>query len=619
MERLRAGRGYSSFYSEPQRTLNETIFRMTGAVKRLVPRLGWLLAHPVLWAFLRRRGTRYAGAWLAAAATAAIILHSSWNIFNLSDRVDGNSGHIYIDFGGQYVMGRMLVRGHGGDLYNRVIQRQVLREVYLPSTEVPLDKRDPGDRDTHDVDGLMATFMGADEPNGATRIASIPAPLSATHAFEVVVAMACSEGCWEHGPLERARIAPGGPLYPPVNAFLCYPLALLPPQLAYRVAQILGIVLALLAGLGLRQIARGRVWWPVASMAVMLFPGYVGSLNLGQNATLTLFILVWGWALIARGWQVAGGGIWGLFAFKPVWGLAFLLVPAFTARWRTCLAMGLVAVVSAALTVPVVGWHSWRQWLQICGEATKTYKSDPNWIHLSRDVLTIPRKWLDLEAPDDERRSNVPAAVVGWGVLAAVLEVTLRLATLRQRRLRRAAGVGPAFLFLASWLTCFHFMYYDVLLALLPTFLLFTDPRRYVRPALVAVIRLARDSREEDADQMCPRRRQWQNYYRPRLATAYPMPNRLDRGGTRGVWVLNRFVPTLVVVMVALYATRDLHAPPWETYAMAVLWVWCSWQIGRHPGRTRVNAGHTPATADLASALPTQQLQELRSHSGSAH
>ena len=42
------------------------------------------------------------------------------------------------------------------------------------------------------------------------------------------------------------------------------------------------------------------------------------------------------------------------------------------------------------------------------------------------------------------------------------------------------AGPAAAFLLLGAWLSCWHFMYYDVLLAALPVCLLFTDPRRYL-------------------------------------------------------------------------------------------------------------------------------------------
>jgi hypothetical protein len=112
----------------------------------------------------------------------------------------------------------------------------------------------------------------------------------------------------------------GGPLYPPINAFVFAPLGTLSPRVGYRVNQVAGVLLAFVAGLAVAMIARGRVWWPVASTAIILYPGFLGSLNLGQNAALTLAILCWGWMLVDRGRPGWAGVVWGLLAFAGVGG-----------------------------------------------------------------------------------------------------------------------------------------------------------------------------------------------------------------------------------------------------------------------------------------------------------
>src|SRR5207247_3163613 len=116
-----------------------------------------------------------------------------------------------------------------------------------------------------------------------------------------------------HPPgLEKARGPRGAPLSPPIHAFVCYPLALLLPQPAYRVCQVANLVLALVAALGISRLADGRVWWPVAITAIILYPGFKASINLGQNATLSLAILTWGWVLMTRGRPGWGGLVWAL-------------------------------------------------------------------------------------------------------------------------------------------------------------------------------------------------------------------------------------------------------------------------------------------------------------------
>src|SRR5262249_29538235 len=116
-------------------------------------------------------------------------------------RADGNKGHALIDFGGQWLMGRMIVLGHGRELYHRDRQREVLRTGYPVEWESPI-QNDPevqaahrlpfGQKEEktltmHDADRMMYWFMGADPPEG--------------------------NGI-------------GGPLYPPVHAFLYTPIGL---------------------------------------------------------------------------------------------------------------------------------------------------------------------------------------------------------------------------------------------------------------------------------------------------------------------------------------------------------------------------------------------------------
>ena len=96
--------------------------------------------HPRVRAFLRFwiwSATRYVMAWLLALGTAAYILYSAWTSFDSDKKPDGsprrrggNSGHAMIDFGGQWLMGRMLVQGYGQHLYHRNYQWVVARAAY---------------------------------------------------------------------------------------------------------------------------------------------------------------------------------------------------------------------------------------------------------------------------------------------------------------------------------------------------------------------------------------------------------------------------------------------------------------------------------------------------------
>jgi len=389
--------------------------------------------------------TRYFAAWLLALLTASLYLYFSWHHFDDSERRDGNRGHTFVDFGGQYLMGRMLVRGQGRHLFDRSVQRQVLQESYARENERPA-------QETSDVEMLMFWFVGKDDPISS----------------------------------DNEKI--GGPLYPPFQAFWFYLLAMWPPQVAYRILQILIVFGAFGAGLGLTFVSNRRIWWPIASMMVILFPGFASSLGLGQNSVFSLAILVWGWVLISGGRPAWGGMIWGLLAFKPVWAAAFLLVPVWTGRGRVYMAMLASGLVQFAITIPLVGWNGWTDWLKVGVEAMGVSMSDEVWIVRGRDLIGLPRRWLDFNSPAGELQKNLTATLIGWGLWLMVVEMTTRVAALR--RCSTNSGAAPAFLFFGAWLSCVHFMYYDVLLAALPVYLLYFGSRsqHWISHFLVGVL-----------------------------------------------------------------------------------------------------------------------------------
>jgi hypothetical protein len=580
-------------------------------------------------------------AWLVAVVAAGLALRSAWRAFDSPKRSDGNAGHTTIDFGGQYLMGRMLVRGQGRHLYHRPVQRAILREAY------PREDEDPA-QEQSDAEKLMGWFMGRDDAQAAATIGSFVFPLGQPDAAGGVLALAAADHFWRPGAADQAAaaVAPlmasdplaaaltvagakegwagdriervlhppepavGGPLYPPINCLVYYPLALLRPDEAYRADQVLGVLLAFVAALGVRLLSQGRIWVPVAATAILYFPGSSGSLVLGQNSGLTLAILLWGWTLMARGHPVAGGAVWGLLAFKPVWALAFFLAPLLTGRWRFGLAMlGTGALVGAA-TLPFVGLHGWREWLIIGHEATEVYKADYNWIFLSRDLLSIPRRWLDFSesASWDDRRDNVATTLIGWAILLAVLEMTVRLAVLRRDRVREVTGPGAAFLLLGCWLVCFHFIYYDLLLAALPVLLLFTEPRQYLELRFLAIVPF-RGTRLGPA---------LEGYFQPRQAEAYPPPVPPLPAWYRHLWVLNRTEPTLVAVLVVVNAFWGGYNLPWETFFLIALWLWCGGLCLRRPRMADV-AGQLPALALVGPPLAAPQLVELGADVGRAH
>jgi arabinofuranan 3-O-arabinosyltransferase len=572
--------------------------------------------------FLLDWRTRYVACWIVALICAGYSLHYAWYDFHQPTRPDPEdrrhhwylvsfqdsqgqwheflgvntgytSGHRAIDFGGQYLMGRMLQQGYGRELYFRERQKKVLNGAY-PKDENP----SPEDLD---YKHLMDFTMGDDSDKSLRTerehwiLAQVGDDWNGDSAE-------CEDGEEPDQSTQHPHI--GGPLYPPINAFLNYPLAWLRPVEGYRVAQVANLALAFLAGLAVSVLARGRFWWPIAVSLVFIYPGYVGSICLGQNATLTLNILLWGWVLVARDRPALGGLVWGLLAFKPVWLLSFLLVPLLTRRWWMIATMLGTAAALCLATVPFVGIHGWVDWVHIGYDAAVLYDTDENWVWMSRDLYSIPRRFLlDFEKGADER-VVYPALtrILSVSLPALALVLTAVVAWFRRKRIVHAVeGTPAAFVLLGAWLVCYHFMYYDVLLTALAVCLLFTNPRKYIEPMFAGWRRSGMARSNPDVLQ----------YYRPGSILQVRRWLPFLTGGYGQLFVLNSMVLTLVAVLLAAQYALPLvdigayKGPPVDTYVLIGLWAWCGWRLLRDK-QDAENAAENAPLADVTEGIQAE-------------
>ncbi len=514
---------------------------------------------------------RYALAWLLALGLAAGYLHWAWHYFDEPRRRDGNLGHVWIDFGGQWLLGRMIVEGRAEQLYLRGPQRELLNRYYPREDEIPFEDRDPEELRKHDARELLESFVGRDDPEA---LGSLVLPLAGAHALERAGLAAVGSPLWDAERLHSAVRVRSGPLYPPVHAILFSPASLLTPRASYRAMQAANILFAFVAGLGVRVLLGGRVWWPLAATGVIVYPGFPGTSCLGQNAPITLAVLAWGWVLVARGKLGWAGAVWGLLAFKPTWGLAFFLVPLLTGRWRMCLTMAACGLALAVLTLPVVGWQSWADWLHVGRLANRAYDTDMHWIFLSRDLLGVPRRWLmDFSDPHNPGDPLAPR-VLGWAMLLGVFAAMLTLALWRRAEARATTGPPAAFLFLGAWFCCFHFMYYDVLLTALPVFLLFADPARLLRPTiLLAITRQEEETTRPNPRSLCLVNSAVLTILGLLAVVEYVFPH---LGLEVFVWA-KPLAPLHKHLPLPLEFTTSLMGTPWNTLLLLALWLWCGW------------------------------------------
>src|SRR5258708_5088222 len=155
-----------------------------------LPAGSWL---PLLW----QPVTRYSLAWLLALTVAGIAFAYAWVDLQAPKRAGQTDGHAAIDFGGQYLIGRMLQTGQGHELYSGDQQREVLADA-SPATE---EEEGPNVKE-HDAEHLIKYSVDADDN------------IKQRGSFERWVLTKVGE--------DRAINPPwsGAPLYPPTKAFV---------------------------------------------------------------------------------------------------------------------------------------------------------------------------------------------------------------------------------------------------------------------------------------------------------------------------------------------------------------------------------------------------------------
>jgi arabinofuranan 3-O-arabinosyltransferase len=569
---------------------------------------------------------RYLAAWLLLLVVTGMLIERGWNWFAFPRRDDGTNGHATIDFGGQWVCGKLLLRGEGRFLYERHHQWIVYQEFYPPDSHAFLSMRVDGFRledwskypgndpkapevlasyllplgacdglgaaaavvggyeaaqanrekfgnpwQKRDPENLMSWLLGSDDDRAKETYASCVLPLAAPDGLSAAALVAVGKDhLWTRRKMNRASARDtGGNFYPPIHAFWYAPLALLPPLTSYRMTMLVMVAFAFLAGLGLYKVSRGALWWPVATLLLLIFPGVFSAQALGHSSIIILTLLIWGYYGLQQNDDVRGGILWGFIAYKPTWAVIYFVSLVIARRWKAALAMGTCGVLQILLTIPFVGVHSWREWFTISSAATPLYNQYESWVNCSRDLNALPRRLLvDFSQPFGSR-DRFELTVITCLLIATFFEATVRLTTLRMRG--RWSPAGAAFLLTGVWMCCWRITYYDTLLVALPAALLFCTPTPVTIPYFWRRSRL-----------------EWTFH-----GATLTLPQR-NFG-----WVCN---PLIVVLLPLLVMEPGWENVPWVVPLFAILWLWAGWLWLRIPDD--VSASAPPGEAASVTPAP---------------
>jgi alpha-1,2-mannosyltransferase len=157
--------------------------------------------------------------------------------------------------------------------------------------------------------------------------------------------------------------------YPPVFLLLCAALARLPYLLAFLLFEAATLVFYLIVA---RRIL-GERGWPVF-IPLLAFPGVFWTMGLGQNAFLTAALFGAATLWVDRR-PVLAGVLFGALCYKPHFGLLVPVALLAGRHWRASAAAFTSAAGLCGLSLILLGWQTWHDFLAAAAGSHATYES----------------------------------------------------------------------------------------------------------------------------------------------------------------------------------------------------------------------------------------------------
>ncbi len=149
-------------------------------------------------------------------------------------------------------------------------------------------------------------------------------------------------------------------LYPPHFLLILLPFVVLPFALSYAAFQMMSFAAAVAAGSYFWAGDAGRR--PVWLVGLALAPATSVNVIAGQNALLTLALLLGGVGLFGRR-DFAAGAILGLLSYKPQFAMMVPVALLAARNWRALAGAALSVASGVALSAATFGFAPWWDWL----------------------------------------------------------------------------------------------------------------------------------------------------------------------------------------------------------------------------------------------------------------
>ncbi len=243
--------------------------------------------------------------------------------------------------------------------------------------------------------------------------------------------------------------------YPPPAALGYAALAWMPVSTAAIVNAFLNISLGLLCGYLLALALEMRHRWPLFALALLLYPAFFVNLSVGQNAMITLAVVLGAWALVEHRREWAAGMLLGLLICKPNWLLAVGWIPLVGLRWRVLLGMAGGSLGTVGFTLLVLGVQPFFDYVQVFSRVAELQQMPGYYLEVKYSASGLFHKWIGM---------STLASQLAWVSSAAMIAVTAMVVRecsrgdAVSRRLAIACSLAAA-----MWVNP-HLNYYDLML-----------------------------------------------------------------------------------------------------------------------------------------------------------
>lgn len=259
-------------------------------------------------------------------------------------------------------------------------------------------------------------------------------------------------------------------IYPPFVAVAYYPLSLLNYRLSYIVHTFLMVGALILVIQLIRPMNEliDRHFICASFLALSFYPIFKSIFG-GQNAMLTLLLIVISWRAVLARHEWFGGIVLGLLLYKPQFGLPLIGLYVLSGRWRAGIASAFTASGLYSIGVLIGGPFWVGTWLK----SIWWYRQADEIVNYANSV-----SWLGFLEALFGSTSHL-ATIIGWGMIfltAIALSLLWRFGGRRADLTPKLGITMPGLILMAP-----HAMYYDLGLVLFTYSSMF--PNNGVRPA----------------------------------------------------------------------------------------------------------------------------------------